>query len=43
MIMVEQLFDLERLAEEYAKVAKEDIGDNTKLSVLLRMMLVAVR
>ena len=29
---------LERLAEEYAKVAKEEISDNTKLSVLLRVV-----
>ena len=43
MTMLEQLLGLERLAEEYAKVAKEDISDNTKLSVLLRVMPAAVR
>ena len=41
--MLEQLLGLQRLAEEYGKVAKEDIGDNTKLSVLLRVMPAAVR
>ena len=43
MTMLEQLLGLERLAEEYGKVAKEEIGDNTKLSVLLRVMPAAVR
>ena len=43
MTMLEQLLGLERLAEEYGKVAKEDISDNTKLSVLLRVMPAAVR
>ena len=36
--VLEQLLGLERLVEEYAKVAKEEISDNTKLSVLLRVM-----
>ena len=31
--MLEQLLGLERLAEEYSKVANEDISDNAKLSV----------
>ena len=43
MTMLEQLLGLERLAEEYGKVAKEEIGDNTKLSVLLSVMPAAVR
>ena len=43
MTMLEQLLGLARLAEEYGKVAKEEIGDNTKLSVLLRVMPAAVR
>ena len=36
--MVEQILGFERLAEEYANVAKENIGDSTQLSVLLRVI-----
>ena len=34
--LLEQVLGLERIAEEYHAVAKEEISDNTKLSVLLR-------
>ena len=33
--LLEQVLGLERIAEEYHAVAKEEISDNTKLSVLL--------
>ena len=36
--MLEQVLGLERLADEYRSVAKEEISDNTKLSVLLRVV-----
>ena len=31
-----QVLGLERLADEYVQISKEEIGDNTKLSVLLK-------
>ena len=36
--LLEQVLGLERIAEEYHTVAKEEISDNTKLSVLLRVV-----
>ena len=43
MTLQEQLLGLERLADEYATVAKEELCDNTKLSVLMKMMPAALR
>ena len=43
MTMLEQLLGLERLAEEYGKVAREEIGDTTKLNVLLKVMPAAIK
>ena len=36
--LLEQVLGLERLSEEYHTVSKEEISDNTKLSVLLRVV-----
>ena len=36
--VLEQVLGLERLAEEYAQVSKEELSDNTKLSVLLKVV-----
>lgn len=36
--LVEQVLGLERLADEYAKVANEEISDSMKLSVLLKVV-----
>ena len=41
--VVEQVLGLERLAEEYHTVAKEEVSDNTKLSVLLKVVTPALR
>eukprot|EP00435_Cladocopium_sp_Y103_P050701 s939_g15.t1 len=36
--VLEQILGMERLADEYAQVSKEELSDNTKLSVLLRVV-----
>ena len=35
--MLEQILGLERLAEEYFQVSRDELSDNTKLSVLLKV------
>ena len=41
--MLEQVLGLERLADEYHSAAEEEISDNKKLSVLLRVVHPALR
>ena len=43
MTLQEQLLGLERLADEYATVAKEELSENTKLSVLMKVMPAALQ
>ena len=43
MTLQEQFLGLERLADEYATVAKEELSENAKLLVLMRVMPAALR